>query len=72
VFRFRWAKRWPRFQKLRGEISSWKWDFGDGQTSTERHPQHRYEKGGEFTVTLWIEGPAGKSRRAKVWDLFLK
>ena len=55
-----------------GEIKSWKWDFGDGQTSTERHPQHRYEKSGEFTVTLWIEGPAGKSRRAKVWDLFLK
>ncbi len=55
-----------------GEITSWKWDFGDGQTSTERHPRHRYEKGGEFTVTLWIEGPAGKARRAKVWDLFLK
>jgi len=45
-------------------------DFGDGQISNERHPQHRYEKGGEFTVILSIEGPAGKSRLAKVWDCF--
>jgi hypothetical protein len=56
----------------RGDITSWKWDFGDGQTSSERNPQHRYDKGGEFTVTLSIEGPAGKSRHSKVWDLFLK
>ncbi len=55
-----------------GEINSWKWDFGDGTTSTERHPQHSYQKGGEFTVTLWIEGSTGKARRAKVWDLVLK
>ncbi|MBL9167091.1 MAG: PKD domain-containing protein [Verrucomicrobiales bacterium] len=52
-----------------GDLKSWKWDFGDGSTSSERHPQHGYEKGGEFTVVLWVEGPAGKSRRAKVWDV---
>lgn len=67
------ARRLVAFRdESQGEVTSWKWDFGDGHTSTERHPQHRYEKGGEFTVMLWIEGPAGKSRRAKVWDLFLK
>jgi len=67
------ARRLVAFRdESQGEVTSWKWDFGDGQTSTDRHPQHRYEKGGEYTVTLWIEGPAGKSRRAKVWDLFLK
>lgn len=54
-----------------GDLKSWKWDFGDGSTSSERHPQHGYEKGGEFTVVLWVEGPAGKSRRAKVWDVVL-
>lgn len=56
----------------RGEITTWRWDFGDGTASTDRSPQHRFSKGGEFTVTLWVEGPAGKSRRAKVWDLFLR
>lgn len=55
-----------------GDITSWKWEFGDGQTSTERHPTHKYEKGGEFIVTLWVEGPKGKVRRTKVWDVVLR
>ena len=54
-----------------GDITAWHWDFGDGTSSTERHPTHHYEKPGEFIVTLKIEGPAGKARRAKVWDVTL-
>ena len=49
----------------------WHWDFGDGKTSSDRHPTHRYEKGGEFIVTLTVAGPQGKARRAKVWDVTL-
>lgn len=30
------------------------WDFGDGITSTESNPQHRYEELGQFTVTLTV------------------
>lgn len=37
-----------------GEIVSWQWDFGDGTTSTEQNPTHRYEKGGLYTVTLTV------------------
>lgn len=67
------AGRLVRFQDASyGELTSWHWDFGDGQTSVERHPIHRYEKGGEFTVTLSVEGPKGTSKRSKVWDLFLE
>ena len=55
-----------------GKITSWRWDFGDGTTSTEQHPMHTYEKPGHYVVTLWVEGPAGKSRRAKVWDVAVK
>jgi len=55
-----------------GTITSWNWDFGDGQVSTEQHPVHFYEKGGLYTVVLWIEGPSGKSRMAKVWEAALK
>lgn len=54
-----------------GDITAWRWDFGDGTESSERHPIHRYEKPGEFVVTLHIEGPAGRARRAKVWDVTL-
>jgi len=52
-----------------GQISAWKWDFGDGETSTEQHPVHTYKRGGNLVVVLEVEGPAGKSRRAKVWDV---
>jgi hypothetical protein len=52
-----------------GKITSRKWDFGDGTTSTEQNPTHTYEKPDHYIVTLWVEGPAGKSRRAKVWDV---
>jgi hypothetical protein len=23
-----------------GQVTAWKWDFGDGEASTERHPLH--------------------------------
>ncbi|MDR2675654.1 MAG: PKD domain-containing protein [Opitutaceae bacterium] len=52
-----------------GEITAWRWDFGDGRTSAEQHPLHAYEKPGNHVVILDIEGPAGKSRRSKVWDV---
>jgi hypothetical protein len=55
-----------------GEITAWRWDFGDGRTSTEQHPLHAYEKPGNYVVILDIEGPAGKSRRSKVWDVQMR
>jgi PKD repeat protein len=54
-----------------GKITSWRWDFGDGESSTERDPIHHYQKAGEFVVVLYVEGPEGKARRAKVWDVTL-
>ena len=55
-----------------GKITNWKWDFGDGETSTEQHPVHVYARTGQFVVVLNIEGPDGKSRRSKVWDVTLR
>jgi hypothetical protein len=66
-------RRLVAFKDLsQGKITSWKWDFGDGQTSTEQNPIHQYERPNRYVVYLDIEGPAGKSRRSKVWDVAVK
>jgi uncharacterized membrane protein len=55
-----------------GKVTSWKWDFGDGEKSSEQNPIHRYKQGGDFIVTLEVEGPEGKARREKIWDVSLR
>jgi hypothetical protein len=55
-----------------GKITGWRWDFGDGETSTEQNPVHAYKNPGHYVVVLDVAGPAGKSRRAKVWDVAVK
>jgi hypothetical protein len=59
-----------------GDITSWKWDFGDGSTSTEQNPTHQYNakpgKEGIYTVILYVSGPAGTSRMSKVWEVHVR
>jgi PKD domain len=59
-----------------GEITSWKWDFGDGSSSTEQNPLHQYKgvpgREGTYTVILEVSGPKGTSRLAKVWDVHVR
>lgn len=55
-----------------GSVTSWKWDFGDGSSSTDQHPQHAYAKPGSYVIILDVTGPDGTSRRSKVWDVQLK
>jgi len=49
--------------------TAWKWDFGDGQTSAEQHPVHRYAEPGKFVVTLDVSGPGGTAKLSKIWDV---
>jgi len=42
-----------------GDIDTYLWDFGDGQTSTDANPQHIYASGGNYPVTLSVSGPGG-------------
>jgi len=42
--------------KSQFQPGTWYWEFGDGETSTQRHPVHTYAAGGEYTVTLTING----------------
>jgi len=42
-----------------GSISSYSWNFGDGQTSTAQNPSHPYGAGGTYTVTLTVTDNRG-------------
>src|SRR5690606_2251371 len=35
-----------------GLVSSWQWDFGDGNFSQEQNPEHTYNSTGKFNVSL--------------------
>ena len=37
-----------------GMVSSWSWDFGDGNVSTVQHPVHIYAAAGTYTVMLTV------------------
>ncbi|MDW7694220.1 S8 family serine peptidase [Flammeovirgaceae bacterium SG7u.111] len=39
----------------------WKWDFGNGETSTEQNPQVLYEQIGDYTITLEVTNVSGCS-----------
>ena len=42
-----------------GSISGWKWDFGDGVTSSSQSPSHAYAAAGVDTVTLFVSSNKG-------------
>jgi PKD repeat protein len=37
-----------------GEVVAWSWTFGDGATSSARHPSHTYTAAATYTVTLTV------------------
>lgn len=41
--------------------TSYSWDFGDGETSTEENPEYTYSAGGTYTVVLTATNDAGES-----------
>jgi PKD repeat protein len=43
--------------------TSWLWDFGDGETSTQQHPTHSYASSGQYTVTLSINNGSSVNRK---------
>ncbi len=42
-------------------IEAWSWTFGDGETSTEQNPEHRYEAPGVYTVILKVRNASGEA-----------
>ena len=42
-----------------GPIADWKWEFRDGEVSTEQHPTHTFEKPGAYQARLTVTGQDG-------------
>jgi len=42
-----------------GTVTSWLWNFGDGNTATAQNPMHTYSVAGTYTVTLTVSGADG-------------
>ncbi|MBG16668.1 MAG: hypothetical protein CL853_09990, partial [Crocinitomicaceae bacterium] len=40
-------------------VTSWDWDFGDGNTSTIQNPSHTYSSSGTYSVTLTVTNSVG-------------
>ena len=55
------------------KATAWKWDFGDGSTSTDQNPIHTFAKPGNYVTILDVTAADGTtSRRSKVWDVQLR
>ncbi len=48
-----------------GKPTSWKWEFGDGKSSTEQDPIHTYSVAGTYAVTLTVANAAGSDSVTK-------
>ncbi len=49
-----------------GNPTSWYWDFGDGQNSSEQAPPlHLYNKDGAYTVSLTVKNAFGENTRIR-------
>ena len=57
------AGKQAAFAALSHSVDSYSWDFGDGQTSTEKDPVHVYASGGYYTVTVSVTGKTGTDQK---------
>ncbi|WP_096085905.1 DNRLRE domain-containing protein [Agaribacterium haliotis] len=44
-----------------GSVVLWRWDFGDGYSSSAKNPRHRYARAGTYRVTLSVSDNDGAS-----------
>ncbi len=54
------------FMNFSQNADSFAWDFGDGNTSTDREPSNTYEVGGSYNVTLTATGAGGSAQFSQV------
>lgn len=45
------------------------WDFGDGHSSTDANPKHKYDKAGLYNVTLKLDGVGTRTYPLLIYDI---
>lgn len=58
-----------KFNNTSSKSGSVAWDFGDGETSTEPNPVHKYKKAGVYRVTLTIDGVGSQTYPILIYDI---
>jgi PKD repeat protein len=51
--------------KSTGTPTKWQWNFGDGTTSTQQNPTHKYSKSEVYTVSLTVKNAKGSNTVTK-------
>ncbi|RPJ78254.1 MAG: PKD domain-containing protein [Alphaproteobacteria bacterium] len=46
-----------------GFHNSWKWSFGDGTYSKVKNPEHKYNRAGNYTVSLKVSNASGNNTK---------
>jgi PKD repeat protein len=55
----------PMYDSSSNNPTSWSWNFGDGQTSTQQNPVHMYTSPGSYTVSLTATNNAGSNTKTR-------
>ena len=58
-----------QFNNTSSKTGSLRWDFGDGATSTDPNPKHKFETAGIYRVTLTIDGVGSKTYPILIYDI---
>ncbi len=58
-----------QFNNTSAKEGSYKWNFGDGTTSTEKSPTHKYDAAGNYEVTLTIDGVGSRTYPIMIYDI---
>jgi len=64
--------QWIQFtDQSTGDITSWLWNFGDGQTSNLRNPTHSYAAYGTYTPSLTVSNPVASDSQTMNHSLLI-
>lgn len=58
-----------QFNNISSKTGNIEWNFGDGETSTEANPLHKYKKAGTYRVSLTIDGVGTMTHPILIYDI---